>query len=97
MSDDQTRKITVAAPLRPVAAGMSLDVREVAPRQRHPLIFASWQQLGPGESFTLINDHDPKPLYYHFNAEHPGRFDWEYLEEGPEVWRVRIGKIGGSP
>lgn len=21
-----------------------------------------------------------------------GQFTWEYLEEGPEVWRVRIGR-----
>ncbi|MHB1250237.1 MAG: DUF2249 domain-containing protein [Polaromonas sp.] len=40
-----------------------------------------------------MNDHDPKPLYYQFDAEHPGEFTWDYLESGPETWRVRIGKI----
>jgi uncharacterized protein (DUF2249 family) len=25
-------------------------------------------------------------------AENAGEFSWEYLEEGPEVWRVRIGR-----
>lgn len=39
-----------------------------------------------------LNDHDPKPLYYQFEAEHAGQFTWEYLEQGPEVWRVRIGR-----
>ena len=39
-----------------------------------------------------MNDHDPKPLYYQFNMEMPAQFEWEYLEQGPEVWRVRIGK-----
>ena len=39
-----------------------------------------------------MNDHDPKPLRYQFEAELPGTFTWEYLEEGPEAWRVRIGK-----
>ena len=43
-------------------------------------------------TWLATNDHDPRPLYYHFNAELPGRFEWEYLETGPEVWRVRIGK-----
>ncbi len=80
-----------------LADGAHLDVRELSPRQRHPLIFETWQALAPGQSFTLINDHDPKPLYYHFAAEHSGRFDWQYLEEGPEVWRVRIGKIAVAP
>lgn len=75
------------------ATGMQqLDVRTIVPRERHPLIFATFDDLGAGASFELINDHDPKPLYYQLQAERPGQLDWEYLEEGPEVWRVRVGK-----
>ena len=70
----------------------TIDVRTVAPRDRHPLIFATWEALQPGEAFTLVNDHDPKPLFYQFSAEQPGRFTWEYVEQGPDVWRVAIGK-----
>lgn len=40
----------------------------------------------------LINDHDPRPLHYQFMIEREGEFEWEYLEEGPEVWRVAITK-----
>jgi uncharacterized protein (DUF2249 family) len=71
----------------------SLDVRPLAARKRHPLIFQTFEALEPGEAFVLINDHDPKPLYYQFKAEREGRFSWDYLEQGPEVWRVRIGRI----
>ncbi len=39
-----------------------LDVREIAPRQRHELIFDTFNRLKPGEVFILANDHDPKPL-----------------------------------
>jgi uncharacterized protein (DUF2249 family) len=70
----------------------NLDVRQLIPMQRHSTIFATWQNLGAGKSFVLINDHDPKPLYYQFDAEHRGQFTWDYLESGPETWRVRIGK-----
>jgi hybrid cluster-associated redox disulfide protein len=70
----------------------TLDVREIAPRQRHQLIFETFGSLQPGEAFILVNDHDPKPLYYQFNAEQAGQFTWEYLEQGPETWRVRVGK-----
>jgi len=42
---------------------------------------------------VLINDHDPKPLYYQFQAEQTGKVNWQYLEQGPEVWRVRIGRV----
>lgn len=38
----------------------------------------------------LVNDHDPKPLYYQFQVEMPGAFTWEYLEQGPHDWRVAI-------
>jgi uncharacterized protein (DUF2249 family) len=74
----------------------TIDVRTIAPRERHPLIFRTFAALGPGASFQLVNDHDPKPLYYQFQAELPGEFTWDYLEQGPEVWRVRIGKPGAK-
>ena len=69
-----------------------LDVREMAPRVRHPKIFETFDALAPGEAFVLVNDHDPKPLYYQFEFERKGAFRWRYLAEGPEVWRVEIGK-----
>ena len=72
---------------------VTLDVRDLAPRQRHARIFQQFERLAPGQSLLLINDHDPKPLYYQFMAEHPGEVAWEYLEQGPEVWKVQIGKI----
>lgn len=72
--------------------GAVLDVRVIPPPQKHPTIFTTFNRLAAGESFTLLNDHDPKPLHYHFKAEHEGQFEWEYLESGPSVWRVRIGK-----
>ncbi|MCC6472826.1 MAG: DUF2249 domain-containing protein [Burkholderiales bacterium] len=70
----------------------TLDVRTIAPRDRHPKIFNTFNGLAPGASFLLVNDHDPKPLYYQFQVELGGSFQWEYLESGPEVWKVRIGK-----
>ncbi|MFW6039075.1 MAG: DUF2249 domain-containing protein [bacterium] len=73
----------------------TIDVREIVPRERHPLIFQTFHALQPGETFELVNDHDPKPLYYQFAAEHQGQFTWDYLEQGPERWRVRIGKSAG--
>ncbi|MBI4791134.1 MAG: DUF2249 domain-containing protein [Chloroflexi bacterium] len=71
----------------------TLDVCTIPPRQRHPLIFETFAALQPGEAFALVNDHDPKPLYYQFQAEHNGQFTWDYLEQGPELWRVKIGKV----
>lgn len=67
-----------------------IDVRSIQPRDRHPLIFQTFDNLRPGESFELVNDHAPKPLYYQFLHERPDMFMWEDVEDGPEIWRVRI-------
>jgi uncharacterized protein (DUF2249 family) len=69
-----------------------IDVRTLVPAQRHARIFQLVGALAAGDSFVLINDHDPKPLYYQLEAEHPGEFSWTYLEQGPQVWRVSIGR-----
>ena len=69
-----------------------LDVRSEPHMRRHTLILDTYGKLAPGEGFELVNDHDPKPLYYQFDAEYAGDFTWDYLEQGPEAWRVRIGR-----
>ena len=69
-----------------------LDVREITPRERHPLIFNQFASLKVGEAMRLVNDHDPKPLRYQLAAERPESFDWEYEAQGPELWRVRISR-----
>jgi uncharacterized protein (DUF2249 family) len=69
-----------------------IDVRTIPPRERHPLLFQTFDALKPGEAFELVNDHDPRPLYYQFQAERPGQLDWQYLESGPQVWRVQVGR-----
>ena len=70
-----------------------LDVRTEIPKRRHELIFETFETIEKGSTYILVNDHDPKPLRYQFEAENAGEFSWEYLEQGPEVWRVRIGRI----
>lgn len=74
----------------------TLDVRTIPPAQRHPMIFARFNALPVDGSFELVNDHDPKPLYYQLNFEYSGQLGWEYLEQGPQVWRVRISRTAAS-
>ncbi|MCC0040342.1 MAG: DUF2249 domain-containing protein [Brucellaceae bacterium] len=70
----------------------TVDVRMLVPGHRHQKIFQLVDNLQPGKAFVLVNDHDPKPLYYQLEAEYPGQFSWTYLERGPDIWRVEIGK-----
>ena len=70
-----------------------IDVRTIAPRERHSLIFSTFGALSTGEALELVNDHDPRPLYYQFNDQMPGQFEWTYLERGPQTWRVAITRL----
>ncbi|MGH9028680.1 MAG: DUF2249 domain-containing protein [Acidimicrobiales bacterium] len=85
-----------ASEARPQVSDCELDVRDLAPAQRHESIFAAYEALGAGAAFVLVNDHDPKPLRYQFEAEHSHEFTWDTVEAGPVVWRVCIGKPSAS-
>ena len=69
-----------------------LNVTLIGPRLKHPTIFVRFDELVSGESLTIHNDHDPKPLYYQLLGERGNIFNWEYLEQGPQLWRVKITK-----
>lgn len=69
------------------------DIRPFSPAERHEMFYKAFADIKPGEAFEFINDHDPKPLYYQIEAESKEAFRWEYLEEGPEEWKVRVIKI----
>jgi len=71
----------------------NLDLRPHEPAKRHELFYQAFVDLAPNEAFEFFNDHDPKPLYYQMEAESEEPFNWEYLEEGPEVWKVRVIKL----
>ena len=73
-----------------------LDITLLHPGEKDPFIFIRFDELDSGETLTIYNDHDPKPLYYQL-LERGNFFSWEYLEEGPERWKVIITKkIAGN-
>lgn len=72
----------------------TIDVRIIPPFDRHSLIFGTFDRLNSGDSFVIVNDHDPRPLSYQFDVRYAGKFTWQYLEQGPDVWRVRISRTG---
>ena len=70
-----------------------MDVRPIPCSIKHGLILRTWNELPVGDHFILLNDHDPVPLRYQFQAEFGTAFTWEYLEKGPADFRVKISKI----
>jgi uncharacterized protein (DUF2249 family) len=77
-------------------ASTTIDVRDIAPRERHPTLFSAFRALAVGDLLEIVNDHDPKPLHQQFQAEAPGSFSWDYLQSGPALWRVSIKKLTQS-
>jgi iron-sulfur cluster repair di-iron protein len=69
-----------------------LDITVIEPRLKHPTIFKHFDALKEGEAFLLLNDHDPKPLYYQLIGERGNVFTWSYLENGPRWWKIQIKK-----
>lgn len=67
-----------------------IDVRIIEPIYKHKRIFERFDELDGGATLLIINDHDPKPLYYQLLAERGNIFEWTYLMNGPEEWRVNI-------
>ena len=67
-----------------------LDVREIEPRIRHTLIFQLFEHLDNSSCLQLVADHDPRPLRFQLEAKHGDRCCWAYLEQGPDVWRIRL-------
>lgn len=54
-----------------------LDVRKLDGPDKHPTIHRMFDALAPGQALTIVNDHEPRPLFYELQAERPDRFDAE--------------------
>ncbi|MBQ0988163.1 DUF2249 domain-containing protein [Streptomyces sp. F63] len=72
------------------AADPELDVREVPHAIRHATVFGALGAVPAGRAMVLVAPHDPKPLLAQIESRNPGVFSVEYLERGPEAWRLRL-------
>lgn len=71
-----------------------LDVRPVEPRDRFEAIMNAFEAVPKGGSLDLLVDHDPLCMYYTLRATRGEEsFSFDYLESGPELWRVAVGKL----
>jgi uncharacterized protein (DUF2249 family) len=80
----------------PASAPRTLDVRPLSPPRKSTTVLAVFDRLEAGESFILVDDHDPAGLRARLEAEWPGQGRWIYLREGPFVWHVRITRRRGT-
>ena len=81
------------AAIDPISGTEELDVRALSHQARHGIILGKMQALTEAGTLVLINDHDPLPLRYQADAMWPDQFEWTYVDEGPEQWRVEITRV----
>lgn len=67
-----------------------LDVRDVPHAIRHATVFGALDAVPAGTAMVLVAHHDPLPLLAQIEQRNPGVFAVEYLERGPEAWRLRL-------
>jgi uncharacterized protein (DUF2249 family) len=83
----------VAAWTALLPAGQDVDLRGTPLPRRHGIVFSAFDVLSAGESFVLVNDHDPQPLRMQMDLLRPGEMEWEYLDRTPDNFRVKISRI----
>lgn len=71
----------------------TVNATEYPPHLKHKVIFQTFEKLESGEAMLLVNDHDPVPLRFQFESMHSGEYTWDYVQQGPMTFQVRIGKI----
>lgn len=71
-----------------------LDARSVPHAIRHATIFGALDAVKPGGGLVLVAPHDPLPLLRQLEDREPGAFTVDYLERGPEAWRLQLVRSG---
>lgn len=67
-----------------------LDATVIPHAIRHATIFGALDSIQPGHGMVLAAPHDPKPLLAQLEQRAPGAFAIDYVQRGPEVWKLRF-------
>lgn len=78
-----------------MAGSPELDARTIPHAIRHATIFGALDAVRSGADLVLVAPHDPLPLLDQIEQGAPGAFSVEYLERGPEAWRLRFTRTTG--
>jgi uncharacterized protein (DUF2249 family) len=79
-----------SAPAPVLSVDARLDVRSVPHAQRHARVLSAVSELPADGALVLIAPHAPMPLLAEIGRRFPGQIDTEWLQEGPEVWQIRL-------
>jgi uncharacterized protein (DUF2249 family) len=78
------------------SATPELDARLIPHEVRHAAILGALESLKPGSALILVAPHDPKPLLAQVDAKYGDGFVREYVESGPDAWKIRFERAGAT-
>lgn len=81
------------APPNTAPLDTDIDVRAIPREVRHARVIGMVTSLVPGESVVIAAPHDPARLVNEIEAEVAGDFQVDYLQAGPELWRVAVSRV----
>lgn len=70
----------------------TVDLSNFEHSNKHKAVFDAFDNLDLGEQMLLIDNSDPSKLFSQLDDERGTKLDWNYLEEGPEQWKVSVEK-----
>lgn len=70
-----------------------LDVQAIPHAVRHASIFGALESLRPAAGLIISATHDPVPLLMQVEQRHGDAFTAEYLDRGPERWRILFRRV----
>lgn len=67
-----------------------IDVRDLPHGERHARILSALDALPDDAALVLVAPHAPLPLLAEIATRYAGRVAGEWLQNGPEVWQIRL-------
>ncbi|BCJ50193.1 hypothetical protein Asp14428_16680 [Actinoplanes sp. NBRC 14428] len=67
-----------------------LDVRDVPHGERHARVLAALDALPADGALVLVAPHAPLPLLAEIESRYAGQVGREWLQDGPDVWQIRL-------
>ncbi|WP_433531635.1 DUF2249 domain-containing protein [Micromonospora sp. CA-263727] len=70
-----------------------LDVRDLPHGERHARVLAAIDALPAEAAMVLVAPHAPRPLLAEIDARYAGQVSAEWLQNGPDVWQIRLHRM----
>lgn len=70
-----------------------LCVQGLSTCEQHRRLLDAFDVLGDHACLDLVDSQDPQHLFMQLAVARAGQFDWRYLDQGPQQWRVRLQRI----